>query len=79
MVARAVVYYLDRCTLVCCNAPVSLDFLDHRLDGAINGGGTRLFTMMVMFGILRCGPGPLFFIGIPLFLVGLILTLRCLD
>jgi hypothetical protein len=44
MVGRAVVYHLDCCTLVYCNATVSLDFLDHRLDGTINGGGPWLFT-----------------------------------
>ena len=35
------------------------------------------FSLMVV-GIALWA-GPLFFIGIPLFLVGLVLTLRCLD
>ena len=35
------------------------------------------FSMMVV-GIALWA-GPLFFIGIPMFLVGLVLTLRCLD
>jgi uncharacterized membrane protein YtjA (UPF0391 family) len=43
-----------------------------RLTAAILG-----FSLMVV-GIALWA-GPLFFIGIPLFLVGLILTLRCLD
>jgi uncharacterized membrane protein YtjA (UPF0391 family) len=43
-----------------------------RLTAAVLG-----FSLMVV-GIALWA-GPLFFIGIPLFLVGLILTLRCLD
>jgi hypothetical protein len=35
------------------------------------------FCLMVV-GI-ALGAGPLFFLGIPLFLVGLVLTLKCLD
>ena len=35
------------------------------------------FCLMVI-GI-ALGAGPLFFLGIPLFLVGLVLTLKCLD
>jgi hypothetical protein len=35
------------------------------------------FSLMVVG--MALGAGPLFFIGIPLFLVGLVLTLRCLD
>jgi hypothetical protein len=35
------------------------------------------FTLMVVGMALWAGP--FFFIGIPLFLVGLVLTLRCLD
>ena len=43
-----------------------------RLTAAMLG-----FTLMVVGGALWAGP--LFFLGIPLFLVGLVLTLRCLD
>ena len=43
-----------------------------RLTGVVLG-----FTLMVVGMALWAGP--LFFIGIPLFLVGLVLTLRCLD
>ena len=35
------------------------------------------FCLMVIGAAL--GAGPLFFVGIPLFLVGLVLTLKCLD
>jgi hypothetical protein len=35
------------------------------------------FCLMVVGAAL--GAGPLFFVGIPLFLVGLVLTLKCLD
>jgi hypothetical protein len=35
------------------------------------------FTLMVIG--MALGAGPLFFIGIPLFLLGLVVTLRCLD
>jgi hypothetical protein len=43
----------------------------------------RLTAVVLGFSLMVVGialwAGPLFFIGIPLFLVGLILTLRCLD
>jgi uncharacterized membrane protein YtjA (UPF0391 family) len=43
----------------------------------------RLMAAVLGFSLMVVGialwAGPLFFIGIPLFLVGLILTLRCLD
>ena len=43
----------------------------------------RLTAVMLGFSLMVVGmalwAGPLFFIGIPLFLVGLVLTLRCLD
>jgi hypothetical protein len=35
------------------------------------------FCLMVVGAAL--GAGPLFFVGIPLFLIGLVLTLKCLD
>jgi len=43
----------------------------------------RLTAIVVGFSLMVVGmalwAGPLFFLGIPIFLVGLILTLRCLD
>jgi hypothetical protein len=43
----------------------------------------RLTAVLLGFSLMVLGmalwAGPLFFIGIPLFLVGLVLTLRCLD
>ena len=43
----------------------------------------RLTAAMLGFSLMVVGmalwAGPLFFIGIPLFLRGLVLTLRCLD
>ena len=43
----------------------------------------RLTAMALGFSLMVVGmalwAGPFFFIGIPLFLVGLVLTLRCLD
>jgi hypothetical protein len=43
----------------------------------------RLTAVLLGFSLMVVGmalwAGPLFFIGIPLFLVGLVLTLRCLD
>jgi hypothetical protein len=43
----------------------------------------RLAAVFLGFSLMVVGialwAGPLFFIGIPLFLVGLVLTLRCLD
>ena len=43
----------------------------------------RLTAVALGFSLMVVGmalwAGPLFFIGIPLFLVGLVLTLRCLD
>jgi hypothetical protein len=43
----------------------------------------RLTVVLLGFSLMVVGmalwAGPLFFIGIPLFLVGLVLTLRCLD
>jgi hypothetical protein len=43
----------------------------------------RLTAVMLGFSLMVVGmalwAGPLFFIGIPLFLVGLVLTLRCLN
>jgi hypothetical protein len=43
-----------------------------RLSGLLIG-----FTLMVLGAAL--GAGPLFMIGIPLFIIGLVLTLRCLG
>jgi hypothetical protein len=43
----------------------------------------RLTAVLLGFSLMVVGmalwAGPFFFIGIPLFLVGLVLTLRCLD
>jgi hypothetical protein len=43
----------------------------------------RLTAIMLGFSLMVVGialwAGPFFFIGIPFFLVGLVLTLRCLD
>jgi hypothetical protein len=43
----------------------------------------RLTAVVLGFSLMVVGialwAGPLFFIGIPLFVVGLVLTLRCLD
>jgi hypothetical protein len=43
----------------------------------------RLTAVVLGFSLMVVGvalwAGPLFFLGIPLFLVGLVLTLRCLD
>jgi hypothetical protein len=43
----------------------------------------RLTAIVVGFSLMVVGmalwAGPLFFLGIPIFLVGLVLTLRCLD
>ena len=43
----------------------------------------RLTALVLGFSLMVVGmalwAGPFFFIGIPLFLVGLVLTLRCLD
>jgi hypothetical protein len=43
----------------------------------------RLTAVLLGFSLMVVGialwAGPLFFLGIPLFLVGLVLTLRCLD
>jgi hypothetical protein len=43
----------------------------------------RLTVVLLGFSLMVVGialwAGPLFFLGIPLFLVGLVLTLRCLD
>jgi hypothetical protein len=43
----------------------------------------RLTVTLLAFSLMVVGialwASPLFFIGIPLFLVGLVLTLRCLD
>ena len=43
----------------------------------------RLTVIVVGFSLMVVGmalwAGPLFFLGIPIFLVGLVLTLRCLD
>jgi hypothetical protein len=43
----------------------------------------RLTAVVLGFSLMVVGvalwAGPLFFIGIPLFLIGLVLTLRCLD
>jgi hypothetical protein len=38
-----------------------------------------LFGFCLMVVGIALGAGPLFFLGIPLFLVGLVLTLKCLD
>jgi hypothetical protein len=38
-----------------------------------------LFGFCLMVIGIALGAGPLFFLGIPLFLVGLVLTLKCLD
>ena len=51
-------------------------FLDNRLGREADCD--RLgFSLMVVGMALWAGP--LFFVGIPIFLVGLVLTLRCLD
>jgi len=43
----------------------------------------RLTTVLLGFSLMVVGmalwASPLFFLGIPMFLVGLVLTLRCLD
>jgi hypothetical protein len=43
----------------------------------------RLTAILLGFSLMVVGmalwAGPLFFLGIPLFLVGLVMTLRCLD
>jgi hypothetical protein len=43
----------------------------------------RLTAVLLGFSLMVVGialwAGPLFFLGIPLFLIGLVLTLRCLD
>ena len=56
--------------------PFRLVFWIDRLAGTVDRGGAGVFAHGGGHGLWA---GPLFFIGIPLFLVGLVLTLRCLD